>query len=324
MGFGQCGGEIAVLGHGKRHPSRAQDHAVQDRKRGERGRYRHRKSEPGSANNSRRFRKESIVPLLPFSNRRQHARRRQNVGRNRERNHPGQRSRITTLRILHFLSYGRNLFVSRIQPQPQCKTDSEYLKHRLVRRDEWQEWIAVPHSDAHDAHQENDGQNRKLQHSRNFSDQPNSPHVHVSNDNNHRQRNQIVLQGREPRDVVRDVVGEQDRIRAAEQKRSTPIPPSRKKSPEISKGFASPAVEAALDGHGGGEFGRDQRNRDAPEKRNEQLIQQRHTRARRTYLIFQAEGPGSVVGVHHEDEREETDFSYSTRRGGNISFSGIR
>ena len=51
---------------------------------------------------------------------------------------------------------------------------------------------------------------------------------------------------------------------------------------------------------------------------------QRHSRPSGADLIFQPEGPGGVVGVHHEDEGEEADLFEGVGRDGTGLWFGSR
>jgi hypothetical protein len=57
-----------------------------------------------------------------------------------------------------------------------------------------------------------------------------------------------------------------------------------------------------------------QRNRNTPEKRQHQQIDQRHAGPRSRDHVLEAEGPVRRVGKHHEDEIEEAGFAKSGRR----------
>ena len=113
----------------------------------------------------------------------------------------------------------------------------------------------------------------------------------------------------ELREVEAEVIGEEDGVGAAEQEGSGPVPPAGEESPEVAERSAHPAVEAALHGHGGGELSGDERDGDAPEERNEQVIEQSHAGTGVADLLFEAEGPAGGVGVHDEDEIEESGFA---------------
>src|ERR1700731_3872780 len=104
------------------------------------------------------------------------------------------------------------------------------------------------------------------------------------------------------RKIVTQVVGEEHGIGSPEKERGAPVPPSGKKTPEITESGAGPAIEAAFDRHGGGEFGGDQRYRDAPEERDDQEIEQGHTRAAGGDHAFEAEGASCGVRKHDEHE----------------------
>src|SRR2546430_12801850 len=97
----------------------------------------------------------------------------------------------------------------------------------------------------------------------------------------------------------RKIIREKNGVRAAEKKRCGPIPPTSQKSPEFSERRTNPAIEAALYRHCCGQFRSDKRNRDAPEKRNQQMIKERDARTGSGDLRFQAERSPRGVGIHH-------------------------
>jgi hypothetical protein len=70
-----------------------------------------------------------------------------------------------------------------------------------------------------------------------------------------------------------------------------------------------PPVESAFDRHSGSEFCGNQRDWDAPEKREHQQVNQSEPGPRGGDHIFQAEGAACGVGKHYEDEIEEAGFS---------------
>jgi hypothetical protein len=111
------------------------------------------------------------------------------------------------------------------------------------------------------------------------------------------------------REIEAEVVGEEDGVGAAEKKGGRPVPPASEEAPEVAESGAHPAIEAALHGHGGGEFCGDERDRDAPEKWNQQMKEQRHAGAGVADLLFEAEGATGGVGEHDEDEVEKGGFA---------------
>jgi hypothetical protein len=115
------------------------------------------------------------------------------------------------------------------------------------------------------------------------------------------------------------------RVGAAEEERGGPVPPAGEEAPEVAEGGAHPAIEAALHGHSGCELGGDERNRDAPEKWNEQVKEQGHAGTGVADLLFEAEGAAGGVGVHDEDEVEEGGFADGGQRRAWVgSHSGLR
>src|SRR6266404_4248365 len=113
----------------------------------------------------------------------------------------------------------------------------------------------------------------------------------------------------ELREIEAEVIGEEDGVGAAEEKRRGPVPPSGEESPEVAEGGAHPAIEAALHGHGGSEFRGDEGNGDTPEKRDQQVIQQGHAGAGGGDHVLKAEGATGGIGVQDENEGEKSGFA---------------
>src|SRR5712664_3452728 len=107
-------------------------------------------------------------------------------------------------------------------------------------------------------------------------------------------------------EIEAEIVGKEHGIDATEKERRGPVPPAGEESPEVAEGGAHPAIEAALHGHGGSEFGGDKRNRDAPEKRDQQVIQQGHAGSGGGDHVLEAEGATGGVGVQDENEGEKS------------------
>ena len=162
-------------------------------------------------------------------------------------------------------------------------------------RHERHEGIVAPLGDCHHAHDSNDSQNPQLQDGGNASDQPNAADIHIGNQRDYEQPDSIVPPSRQLRKVKRQVVGKQHRVERSQKKRCRPVPPASEESPEVAESGARPTIEAAFNWHCRCEFGRDQRNWNAPEKWNYELIQQRHSGPRCSHLILQPERAGGVV-----------------------------
>src|SRR5437016_6020976 len=118
--------------------------------------------------------------------------------------------------------------------------------------------------------------------------------------------------------------------------RTARLSPAIRKSPapwrlrRPSESRAHPAVESAFDGDRGRQFRRYQRNGNAPEKRNEQVIEQRQPGPARRDHVFQPERPAGGVRKHHEDERQQGGFAHRPARfvflagvGGNVQLASI-
>src|SRR5260370_38003125 len=93
----------------------------------------------------------------------------------------------------------------------------------------------------------------------------------------------------ELREIETEVVREEHGVDAAEEKRGGPVPPTGEEAPEVAERCAYPAIEAALHGHGGGEFGGDERKRGGPEEGNEEVVEKRDARAGAAGFVFEAE-----------------------------------
>jgi hypothetical protein len=153
-------------------------------------------------------------------------------------------------------------------------------------------------------------ENRKFQHRRHDAHQPNAADIYVCQQRDQRHRNQIMFPAHQRWEKSAQIIAEQHRVTAPEQPRSAPVPPARQESPEISEARAHPAVESAFDGNCGRQFRGNEGNRNAPEERNQQEIEQRQARPAGRHHLFHAERAAGRVGKHHEHEIEEPRFSY--------------
>ena len=177
-----------------------------------------------------------------------------------------------------------------------------------MRRSDGHERIVVRVRQSNDRHHNHRNQHADFKHRGNFADQINSANVHISNHRNQRDRNNVVLPAHDARVVRRNVISEENRVGAAKQKRRRPVPPAREESPKIAVARAHPTVKSALYGHRRRQFRGDKRNGNAPEKWNQQVIEQRHSRAGRGDLLFEAERTARRIGKHHEYKREDARF----------------
>ena len=109
-------------------------------------------------------------------------------------------------------------------------------------------------------------------------------------------------------EIKMQIIAEEHCVSGAEQPRGGPVPPSSKKTPKIAIASAHPAIEAAFDRHGGGEFGGSEGDGDAPEQRKQQMVEEREAGSAGGDLLFETEGAGRRVGIHDEDEIEQTGF----------------
>jgi len=89
-------------------------------------------------------------------------------------------------------------------------------------------------------------------------------------DGDKREGDDPVLPAGDAGKIIGQIIGEEYGIENREKERGGPVPPSREKSPEISECGAAPAIEAAFDRHGSGEFGGHERDRDRQEKWDDQ------------------------------------------------------
>src|SRR5208282_6010355 len=142
-----------------------------------------------------------------------------------------------------------------------------------------------------------------------FADHLNAANIDPGDEGDERERNEPVLPAGDAGKIESQVVGEEHGVGSAENEGGGPVPPSGKKSPEISEGGAAPAIETTFDGHGGGEFGGGERHRDAQEERNDQDIEQAHARTTGADHAFESEGASGGVGKHHEDEIEKASLA---------------
>ena len=117
-----------------------------------------------------------------------------------------------------------------------------------------------------------------------------------------------MFPARDPGKPELQIIGEEDRVNATQQERRRPIPPSCQKAPKVAERGTHPTIEATLDGHCRGQFSRNERYRNAPEERQDEVIKQRHAGTRRGDLVLEAEGASRRIGIHHEDEVEESCF----------------
>ena len=174
----------------------------------------------------------------------------------------------------------------------------------------WCQW-----SQPDDHHRQHGDEDENLKRGRDLPDHRDAAHVDPGEHGNQRDRDQVVLPPSHLGEVVNEVIGERDGVSAAEQKRCSPVPPTGEKSPEVAEGGASPAVEAAFDGHRGREFRRYQRYRDAPEERQDQKIKQRHAGAGGGDHVLQPEGAPRAVREHDPDEVEQARFTSNVADG---------
>jgi hypothetical protein len=231
------------------------------------------------------------------------------VGCNGHGHHESQSQGITSLRIVDLFRDGRKLLVSRIQPESQSQSDAEHVKGRLVWRDRRNKRIVMPLGQSdHDQHQHRK-QNEEFECGGEFPYHLNAAHIDVGDHRDHGEGDDVVPPSRELWKIEAQVVGELHRIDAAQQEGRAPVPPSGEEAPEISKAGAHPAIETALNRHSGGQLGRYQRNRDAPEERDHQQEDQCHSWTGSGDHVFEPEGATGAVGEHYPDEVEEAGFA---------------
>src|SRR5437660_11500159 len=118
-----------------------------------------------------------------------------------------------------------------------------------MRRHEGYEWVVVPFGERDDNHHHYRDEDENLQRGGELAHHLDAANVDPGNDGDQCKRYEIVLPSRDLREVVDEVVGEENCIGSAEQERCGPVPPSGEESPKISEGGAGPAIEAAFDGH---------------------------------------------------------------------------
>src|SRR6266849_7223604 len=178
-----------------------------------------------------------------------------------------------------------------------------------MRRNQRDEGVVLPLHQAHDDHHGDGQEDENFEQSGNAADHLDAADVDVSDGGDERGGDEVMVASGELREIEAKIVGEEDGVGAAEKKGGGPVPPAGEESPEIAEGGAHPAVEAALHGHRGSEFGGNEGDGDAPEKWDQQMIEQGHAGAGVADLRFEAERATGGVGIHDEDEIEEGGFA---------------
>src|SRR3989454_651589 len=117
------------------------------------------------------------------------------------------------------------------------------------------------------------------------------------------------------RNVIRQIVHDQNAVETVQEKCSRPIPPARLETPEVSERRAHPAVESSLKGKNAVQLRRSQRHRNTPEQRDKRQKQNRDPRAGQRIDLFVAERSRRAVAVEHREQREESDLSENGRAG---------
>src|SRR4029077_11450001 len=250
------------------------------------------------------------VPLLPVVERGEGGEGGQEIRGDGERDDEGEGAGEGAAGILDLFGDGGELLVAGVEPDAEGESHAEDLEEGFVRGNHRNEGIVLPLREAHHGHDGDGQEDENLEQGGNAADHLDAAHVDVGDAGDERGGYEVMIASGESREIEAEVVGEEDGVGAAEGKRSGPVPPARKEAPEIAEGGAHPAIEAALHGHGGSELGSDQRDRDEPEERNEQMKEQGHAGTGAADLLFEAEGAAGGVGVHDEDEVEKGGFAY--------------
>ena len=169
----------------------------------------------------------------------------------------------------------------------------------------------MPHAHAHHAHGRHRQKDERLQQSRDLPHRLDAANIDVGDDSDHGNCDHVMFPSRDPRKEKTDVVSEQHCVGTAQQERRAPVPPARQESPEVAESRARPTVETSLHRHCGRQLSGHERNRNAPEEREDEMVDERHPRPRGRDLIFQPERPRRGVRIHHEDEREQASLASS-------------
>src|SRR5262249_32255493 len=112
--------------------------------------------------------------------------------------------------------------------------------------------------------------------------------------------------------IVDEVVHHKNAVKTVQKERPRPVPPAALEAPEITKGRAAPAIEATLHRHNTVEFGRSERNRNAPEKRDQDEEEQSHSRAGLRKNVSVAERAAGCVAVENRQQRQKSDGTDSS------------
>src|SRR6266852_1631865 len=213
---GEKGRQVSVFGERKGHAGGGEDSAVEQRHGADHGGGRHQIPEPGTADEMRRGREVSIFPLLPVAEGGQGGECRQEISRDGERNDQRERTRIGALRILDFLSDGRELFVSRIKPDSQSEANAKHRGKRLVWWYERHERVVVPLRQAENDHGDHGDEDKDFEGGGGFADHLNAANVNPCDEGNQGKRNQPVFPSGDLWEIESQVVGKEHGIGAAQ------------------------------------------------------------------------------------------------------------
>ncbi len=195
---------------------------------------------------------------MPVAERGQGGECRQKVGCDGKRNDQGERSRIGSLWVLDVLGHARDLLVSGVEPNAQGEAHSEHFGKGLVRRNHRHKRIVMPLREAEDDQGDHGNDHKHFKSGGGFADRLNAANVDPGNAGDQRERHEPMLPAGDAGEIETEVVGKEHGVGTAQKERGGPVPPSGEESPKISEGGAGPAIEAAFDRHGCGEFGRDE------------------------------------------------------------------
>src|SRR5256885_17231190 len=97
------------------------------------------------------------------------------------------------------------------------------------------ERVVMPLGEGDGNHHHHGDEDENLQRGRELAHHLDAANVDPGNDGDQRERYEIVLPSRDLREVVDEVIGEENRIGSAEHERCGPVPTSGDECPEISE-----------------------------------------------------------------------------------------
>src|SRR3984957_4934150 len=117
------------------------------------------------------------------------------------------------------------MFVARIKPKTERQSHAKNLERCLMRRDQWHKWIVMPLHKAHYDHRHYRYEDEDLKRCRKLTDQLNAANVDPCNRGDQRQGNKVMLPSCDSREVIHQIIGEENGVASAEQNRRHHMPP---------------------------------------------------------------------------------------------------